>query len=84
MLVLSRKLNESIVIGNVTVTVVHLDRQRCRLGITAPAGTSIRRTEIPEPMEDTDGMRLLLETEVGREARRNATQASDDTGQEDD
>ena len=53
MLILSRKLNESIVIGNVTVTVVHLDRQRCRLGIAAPAGVKIRRGELTEePMED--------------------------------
>ena len=53
MLVLSRKLGESIQIGNVTVTVVHIDRQRIRLGITAPAGVSIRRGELAEePMED--------------------------------
>jgi len=46
MLVLSRKLNESIVIGNVTVQVVHLDRTRVRLGIAAPAGVKIRRGEL--------------------------------------
>lgn len=52
MLVLSRKLGESIQIGNVTVEVVHLDRQRVRLGVTAPKDTPIRRGELPEPMED--------------------------------
>ena len=51
-MILSRKLNESIVIGNVVVKVVLLDRQRVRLGITAPKGTPIRRGELAEAMED--------------------------------
>ena len=53
MLVLSRKLNESIVIGNVVVKVVHLDRTRVRLGIVAPEDVSVRRGELAaEPIED--------------------------------
>ena len=79
MLVLSRKLNESIVINNnVTVQVVHLDRTRVRLGIVAPKGTSIRRAELAaEPMEDTSGTKPLGEQDAGRDATRTATQASD-------
>jgi carbon storage regulator len=47
MLVLSRKLNERIVIGgNVVVTVVKVDRNQVRLGIEAPGDVPIYREEI--------------------------------------
>lgn len=47
MLVLSRKVNEEIVIGNnIKVTVVRVDGNRIRLGITAPDDVTIRRAEI--------------------------------------
>lgn len=52
MLVLSRKAGESLVIGQgifgegVQVTVVAIQGNRVRLGITAPAEVSIRRQEI--------------------------------------
>lgn len=48
MLVLSRKLNESIVINdNIVITVVGLDSSgRVRLGIDAPRDISINRGEI--------------------------------------
>jgi carbon storage regulator len=58
MLVLSRKLNEKIVIdGGIVVTVVKIDRNQVRIGIEAPgnvrvfreeiAGTSCRKAEVP-------------------------------------
>jgi carbon storage regulator len=47
MLVLSRKLNEKIVInGNITVTVVKIDRNHVRLGIEAPGQIPVYREEI--------------------------------------
>lgn len=47
MLVLSRKLSESIVIDeNITVQVLSIQGNRVRLGITAPRGISIIRSEI--------------------------------------
>ena len=47
MLVLSRKLNEKIVInGNIVVTVVKIDRNQIRLGIEAPGDVPIYREEI--------------------------------------
>lgn len=50
MLVLSRKLNESIVIGDkITVRVVKIDRNCVRLGIEAPPEVSIFRAELGEP-----------------------------------
>ena len=49
MLVLSRKLNESIIInGNIRVTVVGLRGNQIRLGIEAPDSVAIFRTELFE------------------------------------
>jgi carbon storage regulator len=47
MLVLSRKVNEKIVIdGNIVVTVVKIDRNQVRLGIEAPEHVRVFREEI--------------------------------------
>jgi carbon storage regulator len=47
MLVLSRKLNEKIVIdGGIVVTVVKIDRNQIRLGIEAPSHVRVFRQEI--------------------------------------
>jgi carbon storage regulator len=47
MLVLSRKLNEKIIInGNITITVVKIDRNQVRLGIEAPGEIPVYREEI--------------------------------------
>jgi carbon storage regulator len=46
MLVLSRKLNESICIGDdIQITVLEVRGKRIRLGFTAPAHVNIRRVE---------------------------------------
>ena len=50
MLVLSRKLNEKIVIdGGIVVTVVKIERNQIRLGIEAPAHVRVLREEIAGP-----------------------------------
>jgi carbon storage regulator len=47
MLVLSRKLNEKIVIdGGIVITVVKIDRNQVRIGIEAPGHVSVFREEI--------------------------------------
>lgn len=47
MLVLSRKLNEKIVIdGGIVVTVVKIDRNQVRIGIEAPPSVGVYREEI--------------------------------------
>lgn len=83
MLILSRKQSESIRIGDdLVIHVKRIKGNRIRLGIEAPQDVQIRRGELSEEtMDDSSGMRLLIETEVGKEARRNATQTSTDVQQ---
>ena len=47
MLILSRKLNESIVIdGRIVIKVLRIDKDAVKLGIQAPAELSVHRQEI--------------------------------------
>jgi carbon storage regulator len=51
MLVLSRKIGESIVINDdIRVVVVSLDGNRCRLGIVAPPAVPVHRQEVYEKL----------------------------------
>ena len=52
MLVLSRKARESIRIGDATVHVVRIRKTHVRLGITAPGGVRILRSELPPHVPD--------------------------------
>jgi carbon storage regulator len=66
MLVLSRKLNEKIVIdGGIVVTVVKIDRNQVRLGIEAPGNVRIFREEIVAASERATMERAPLERPVG-------------------
>lgn len=49
MLLLTRKLNESFMVGDATITVVRVG-PKVRLGITAPPGTRILRCELVDRM----------------------------------
>lgn len=52
MLVLSRKRNESIVIGdNVVVTLLEIRGDKVRLGIEAPQNISVHRQEVHEAIK---------------------------------
>ena len=52
MLVLSRKRDESIMIGDgITVTVVDIRGDKVRLGITAPLDVSVHRQEVFEAIQ---------------------------------
>lgn len=47
MLVMSRKIDESIIIGNeIEIVVVRIDRNNVRLGIKAPRNISVHRKEV--------------------------------------
>ena len=68
MLVLTRKTNQSIMIGDdVEVTVLAVSRDKIRLGITAPRDIPVFRKEVYLSIKDEDG-----------EADENATGAVDE------
>lgn len=49
MLILTRRANETIVIGdNIRVTVLGMNRGQVRIGITAPSNVAVDRQEIAE------------------------------------
>jgi len=55
MLVLSRKVDERIIIGeSIVITVIELRGDRVRLGIQAHDSINIRRAEVP-PLVSTEG-----------------------------
>ncbi|OIP53580.1 MAG: carbon storage regulator [Helicobacteraceae bacterium CG2_30_36_10] len=65
MLVLARKLDESIVIGdNITVKIVSIDKGVIKLGIEAPKDVSIVRSEL---LEDVKNLNIAASREVGLE-----------------
>ena len=58
MLVLTRKKNEQIVIGeNIVVTVVDVRPDRVRLGFSAPREVSIHRREIYEAIKHSQALK---------------------------
>ena len=76
MLVLTRKLGEKILIGNdITITVVDIGHSRLKLGIEAPAGHRILRSELvvdaetPSPSNDGGGLAVRTEIVQGRRSR---------------
>jgi carbon storage regulator len=55
MLILSRKSNESIVIGdNITIKVISVEKGMVKLGIDAPNDISILRSELIEAVEKSN------------------------------
>jgi len=55
MLVLARKLNESIVLGDdITLTVISIDKGVVKLGIDAPKNIAIMRSELLEDVKDAN------------------------------
>ena len=55
MLVLARKLDESIIIGdNITVKVISVEKGVVKLGIDAPSEISIVRNELLEDVKDSN------------------------------
>ena len=60
MLVLTRKIGESIVIDkNIRVTVVAQSNGRVKLGIDAPKGTSVDRAEVHERKQWENGTQAV-------------------------
>ena len=63
MLVLSRKLGESIVLPDcqATITVIGVHGKRVRLGVAAPRGLSVHRTEVWARVCEEDSQRNATE-----------------------
>ena len=73
MLVLSRKLNESIIIdGNIRITIVGVRGSQVRVGIEAPASVPIIREEL----QARAGSGVLLEPSTGESIRDGNTAGS--------
>ena len=51
MLVLSRKFGESIMVGNIQVTVVSISGDKVRLGVEAPKEVPVHRREVYEAIK---------------------------------
>jgi len=65
MLILSRKINESLVINNnIVITVVEVGRGKVRLGIEAPSEIPVHRQEVYDAIKlgETDAKSKKLST----------------------
>ena len=61
MLVLTRKLGESIPIGDdVKVTIIEIKGRQVKVGIDAPQGTTVHREEIHRKILDENRMAALI------------------------
>ena len=76
MLVLSRRTSQQIIIGpEIRITVVRIDRNQVRLGIQAPPGLSILRSELvvdsesPSPSSDAGAVAVRTEIVPRRRSR---------------
>ena len=75
MLVLSRKLNQSIVIGDdIHIVVVSVDRDTVKLGIQAPREVPVHRAEVYEEIQRSN--RAAVPGTIPSPAQRPATTAS--------
>ena len=77
MLVLSRKINQSIMIGDdIRIVVVGVDRDQVKLGIEAPRAVSVHRSEIYEEIQRSNRAAAGAPTVEGGAASRPITPSS--------
>jgi carbon storage regulator len=62
MLILTRHRDERIEIGDdITITILDITSRRVRIGIDAPPGVPVNRSEIAERMRENGGVTSLAE-----------------------
>ncbi|MDH4199491.1 MAG: carbon storage regulator CsrA [Spirochaetia bacterium] len=69
MLVLSRKINESIIVGeNIEILIVEIKGDQVKLGINAPKSVSVYRGEIYQAIQDEnkEAAKSMLTDDVGK------------------
>ena len=72
MLVLSRKLNQAIMVGDdIRIVVVSVDRDQVKLGIEAPRSIAVHRSEIYEEIQRQN--REAAASEIGAPSAGEAT-----------
>jgi carbon storage regulator len=71
-LVLSRKQNQSLVIGdNIVITVLSIERDQIRLGIEAPKSIPIMRKELFEAVKEQEVVATSMASKLEGEAIEN-------------
>jgi carbon storage regulator len=88
MLVISRKVDESVILGEtIVVTVLAIEGDRVKIGINAPRDTVILRQEIYQAIQDQVKIQELLaketETETFEQLRKLLVSESEKEEQED-
>ncbi len=69
MLVISRKVDESVMLGDtIVLTVLAIEGDRVKIGIAAPRETIILRQEIYEAVQDQEKIQELLAKETESDA----------------
>lgn len=77
MLILSRRTDESIVIGDeVTITILSVKGKQVRIGITAPPDVSVHREEIYERIQSGEPIQNNAEQPTSDEAGEDGNQPS--------
>lgn len=76
MLVLSRKVNEQIIIGDdIIVTVVAIRGTHVRIGIEAPPNVSVHRREVYEMMRQAEAKKAQSPEKQAEEPAQNPSKA---------
>ncbi|MEK4285468.1 MULTISPECIES: carbon storage regulator CsrA [Ureibacillus] len=65
MLVLSRKTNESIIIGDhIEIKVLAIEGEQVKLGIVAPKSVKVHRSEVFEAIQEQNKAALNIDTNI--------------------